>query len=113
MSRQGVLAKFSTVRSIAYSSIMATYATLDAPFLEPLRSFRLINDTDGKIFISVDGQFDYFFLPANSFVLYDVSANSVPNYPLRTQDGLQLYIKYLTAPTTGSFYVESMYAKGE
>lgn len=113
MSRQGVTAVFQNIRTDAYSEISASYTTLGAPFLRPLRMIRIINDTDGKIMFSDDGVNDKFFLPANSFILYDISSNSVPNFPLRTKNGIQFYSKYLTAPTTGSVYIEAVSAKGE
>jgi hypothetical protein len=31
----------------------------------------------------------------------------------RYQVGTQIYVKYLTAPTTGTFYLVAVYGKGE
>jgi hypothetical protein len=103
-------------RTKLYSAITGVYTPVGAAFTHSLRMFRLINNTDGDMYFSVtDGnssQFN-FFLPANSFVLYDVAANSGMDSNARLANGTQFYVMYATEPTTGSVYVEALYGKGE
>ena len=110
------LALFDPLRSLAFGSILSTYVAIGTPFPNTIRSFRIINDTDGKLIISTNSSVaaGHIFLVANSFVLYDITANSGPNDPLRLPNLIQWYVKYVSAPMAGtSVYIEGMYGKGE
>jgi len=103
------------LRSILFSSITGSYVKVGTAISQNWRMFRLTNDTDGDMLVSVDGILDNFFVPANSFVLYDLACNGVPD----TQTdgfllpiGTQFWVKYSTAPTQKSFYIEGLYARG-
>jgi len=63
--------------------------------------------------ISFDGINDNIPVVANTFSLYDLTAQEDTNEMFRYQVGSQLQIKYVTAPTTGTFYVVAIYGKGE
>jgi hypothetical protein len=79
-----------------------------------MRMIRIINNTNGDVFISFDAVNDNLFVPANSFVLYDGTANNedaVLYFVFAI--GTQVYIKYSSAPSTGSVYVETIYGQGE
>ena len=107
--------RVDTLRSIASGSITNAYQTLGAVISKNWRMCCFINNTDGDMFISFDGTTNNLFVPKNGFRLYDFSTNS-PN--ISDSDSFvisintQLYIKYSSAPTTGSFYVEGVYATG-
>lgn len=103
------------LRSLANGSITGSYVAVGGPLTHNWRMFRLINDTDGDMFVSVDGTNNNYFVPANSFVLYDLACNGAS--VMQTDVfvlaiGTQFYVKYSTAPTVKSFYIEGVYARG-
>lgn len=105
-----------TLRSLGFASISGTYAFVGTAIDNNWRMFRLINNTNGDMFFSVDGTNNNYFVPASSFVLYDLATNSAP---VTQSDGFVLKIgtrfsvKQSTAATSGSVYIEGIYAKGQ
>ena len=109
------IVRIDSLRTLGFAGISGTYAAIGAPTAFNWRMFRVINNTDGDMIISVDGTTDNLFVPAFSFVLYDCSTNvaNVKNtdtfvIALKTQ----FYVKQSTAATKGSVWVEGVYAKG-
>jgi hypothetical protein len=103
----GIVAKFDTLRTLAFGGISGTYATVGVVLANPANAFRLINGTNGDILFSVDGTNDNFFVPASSFVLYDIAANkTIPGNSLQVAAQTQFYAKQSTAPTSGAVYIE-------
>lgn len=110
------IVRADTLRSKAGASVTGSYTTLGSALTHPLRVFKITNNTDGDLLISLDGTNDHFFVPAGSFTLYDISANVAPvgvldNYMLGI--GSQFYVKTSSAATSGAVYVEGLYSKGE
>lgn len=109
-----IVAYPETLRSVAHGSITNSYATLGTPIAAPARMFRIINATNGDMLISLDGTNNHFFLTANSFVLYDLTANRVQHgTSFVLAEGTQFYIKYSSAPSSGSVNIEVIYGRGE
>lgn len=109
-----IKAALETLRSKAAASITNSYTTFGAVLSSDVRMFRLVNPTDGDLFFSIDGTNNHFFVPANSFVLYDLAANRVlKGITFCIPKGTQFYIKYSTAPTIKSAYMETVYGVGE
>jgi hypothetical protein len=109
-----IVAVPDVIRSIAFGSITNAYQTLGTPSSQAIRMFRLINPTDGDMLFSIDGTNDNFYVPANSFVLYDLTANREKNgelfvFPNKTQ----FFVKYATAPSKNGVYLEIIYARGQ
>lgn len=102
-----------TIRTLLFSSIAATYNPLGTPLAHMARMFRIINATDGDIFFSIDGINDNYFLPAGTFVLYDVTGNSGIDSNFRIATNTQFYARYSSAPTKNSVYLENIYGVGE
>jgi hypothetical protein len=108
--------RVDAIRTKASGAITGSYTTLGGPTTHLWRMFRFTNTTDGDLLISFDGTTDNLIVPAGSFVLYDVCTNAAPsnlNDNLLVGIGTQIYVKYNTAPTTGSVWLEGLYAKGE
>lgn len=108
------IVRIDTLRSLAFGGISGSYAKIGAILDNNWRMFRVINNTNGDVFISVDGTTNNLFVPAGSFVLYDVStntANTSDNDAMVFQIGTQFWIKQSTAPSSGSVYIEGLYAK--
>lgn len=105
-----------SLRTLAFGGISGTYATVGAALAHTWRMFRVTNNTNGDLFISFDGTTDNLFVPASSFVLYDLSTNAPPiseTDNLVLGIGTQFYAKQSTAPSSGSVWIEGLYAKGE
>ena len=100
-------------RSLAFGSIGLTYVPIGVPLDHAMRLLHFINNTDGDLAISFDGTTDNLFIPANAFILYDLTNNQDLNESFRYEKGTQLYVKYLTIPTTGDLYLIAIYGKGE
>ena len=106
-------ARFDQVRSIDFGSITNTFTNIGIPFDHAMRIVHLINGTDGDMMISFDGSTENVPVLADSFALYDVTCGQDVNEKFRYDQGTQLSIKYITVPTTGTFYVVAVYGKGE
>ncbi len=115
---------FEVLRVIAHGSISATYATAGTAFGHPMRMIRIVNNTDGDMFVAVtngstpasDGTADNFFVPAASFVLYDYAANGGPEggvSPLSVATNSQVWVRQSTAPSKNSVYIECTTAAGD
>jgi hypothetical protein len=109
------IVRFDALRTKANGAITNSYTTVGTPLTRNWRIFKITNNTDGDLLFSLDGTTDNIFVPASSFTLYDLSTNA-----LNVQDsdwfvmqlGSQFYVKYSTAPTTGSVYMEAIYSSG-
>lgn len=99
------------LQSVAFGSITTSYTTLGT-LTHPARLVKIVNNTTGLILISWNGDAttDNDVLPANSFVLYDVTANKVKDDGCFISLGTVFSLKYSgTAPTSGSVYLVSLY----
>lgn len=101
------------LRTLAHASITTSFVAVGAAMTNSLRMFRLVNNTDGDMIFSLDGTNNHFFVPASSFVLYDIAANSGIDSNFRIANQTQFYVLYSTAPSKNSVYVEAIYGKGE
>ena len=68
------------------------------------------NLTDENLMFSFDGIDDNFPLPANGYILLDVTANKTRDEGFFLAEGERLYVKQITgAPTLGSVYFTTFY----
>ncbi len=110
------IVRVDAYKTLAFGGISGTFAAVGTPVTHNWRAFRIVNATNGDLIISLDGTTNNLFMPASTFVLYDVSTNSTPsneNDGLVVGIGTQFYAKQSTAPTSGAVYIEGIYAKGE
>ena len=101
-------AYFNTLQSLAYSSITTSYVAVGSQTTNPVRIFKITNNTNGDMFCTFDPTRNQMFVPANSFVLYDIEANSASNEQLKAPGYSQLWVKYSSEPSSGSVYFESI-----
>ena len=106
-------AKVDAIRSVGYASITGSYVALGAALAYPARIICFTNTTDQDVFLSTDGSTDQVLVPAGSFKLFDITTN---HRPVNQDDfcfavGTQWYIKYASAPSKGSAYIEVIYAQ--
>lgn len=104
-------AAMEELRSIGFASISASYAAIGTQTDNPIRLFCITNDTQGDMILSLDGVTDHFFLKAGSFKLFDVQSNMTPSIESSFvfSTGTQFFVKQVTAPVSGSVYVEVLY----
>lgn len=103
------------IRTLGFASISGTYAAVGTPLVHPIRIIVFTNFTNGILFISDDGVNDKLIVAASSFKLFDLDTNrdGGVNEQFKLAIGTQLYVRQSTAPTSGSFYIECLYASGE
>lgn len=113
------VALFDELRVSAFGDVEVTYNEIGDPLEHKWRAFRVSNFTDQDVIISFDGTTDQLYVPSFGFVLYDLSTNSPPfgtNDNMVLPIGTQFYVRALTAPlepSSGSVYVEGLFARGE
>lgn len=106
-------ARFDAWRSVGFAAITNSYTALGTPLGHEMRLLHFINGTDKDMAISFDGTTNNIPVLAGAAYVYDVTSNEDANEHFRYQRYTQLYIKYLEAPTSGTFYVTAVYGKGE
>lgn len=106
-----LIVKFDTLRSLAFGSISGTYAAVGSSFQNPVRLICITNNTDGDMLFSFDGVNNHVFVPSHSFKLFDLTTNRQQNEnSFEIIAGTQVYVKQSTAASSGSVYVETIYA---
>ena len=101
---------FEPIKIIGFAGISGVYADVGVPTTHKIRAFCVSNNTEGDMYITTDVTKDQMFLAAGSFRLYDVQANGGPSddrfvLPI----GTQFSIKQITAPVSGSVYIECIH----
>lgn len=110
MYANAVRARFEPIRSISFGDISGTYALIDSPLTYPSRIIKLVNTTDGAVFISTNGINDHDIIPAGGFVLYDVTSNrSDMGGVLLFAEGDRFYARSDDALTEGAVYLTTVY----
>ena len=111
------IVRADSIRLLAFGGITGSYATVGSAIAHNWRTFKVTNNTNADLFISFDGTTDNIVTPKTSFTLYDLATNAPPipesdNFVL--QVGTQFYARAVSGnPSSGSVYVEGLYAKGE
>lgn len=102
---------FDEIRTLAFGGISGTYASVGIPLEHPTRGVCFTNDTQGSVYFTDDVTKDKIFVKSGSFKLWDIQANinttSDDSYMLPV--GTQFSVKQITAPVSGSVYVEVIY----
>jgi hypothetical protein len=113
------IVRFDAIRTAAIGVITSSYTKLGTAFGHAMRVLHFTNDSNGSYMISFDGTTDNIIVLSDGFVLYDLTSDEDENEMFRYEKGSQLWIKYVTAPTstagvqTDTFYVAAVYGKGE
>lgn len=106
-------AQVDALRTVVFGSITGTYTAVGGPLGYQARIICFTNKTNQDVTFSMDGVTDQLIVPASSFKLFDLTTN---HRPINQDDfcfaiGTQWYVKYLVAPTSGSVYIEVIYAQ--
>lgn len=96
------------LRSLAFGSISGTYAGIGSALLNPCRILYIVNNTDVLITFSFDGVTDHFVIPAQSFMIIDVTSNmTLTGGSLSISQGQRIYAK--GTPSLGSVYLTAFF----
>ena len=101
------------LRSLAFGSISSSYAPVGPPLEFPTRLICFTNNTDADVIFTMDGSTDQIIVVSKGFKLLDITTN---HRPINQDDfcfsiGIQWSVRSLTSPTTGSVYIEVIYAQ--
>lgn len=97
------------VRSLAFGSIGAAYMGVGTSVDAPSRMIYIQNITNANLMFSFDGVNDHFPLPANGYILLDVTANKTAEAGFFLAQNQRLYVKEIDTPTSGAVYFTSFY----
>lgn len=95
------------LKSIAFGSVIASYAAIGAAYAFPISKIFVSNLTDAALVFSFNGTTDHFVLPADGFLLLDITMD--PNTPDYLKKGDSIYVKRIGTPSSGSVYLTTFY----
>jgi len=102
---------FEPIKTLGFAAIGAAYAAVGAATTHEVRMVRIHNNTEGDMYFTTNLLQDEMFLPAGTFVLWDLQANNYqktdPKFVFEV--GTQFYVKQSTAPVSKAVYVECIY----
>jgi hypothetical protein len=104
-------AYFDELRTLAFGGISGAYASVGSVLDQPVRIICFTNDTEGDMLFTDDITKDKIFVKSQSFKLIDIQSNQNAQFddkyvlPINTQ----FSVKQLTAPVSGSVYIECLY----
>jgi hypothetical protein len=109
----GTNAQFDVLREVDFSAIGAAYAALGAAMTENVRQISFFNSTDQDIYLTDDITKDKKRIASGTGQVDDLTANKSDRDGMLINKGRQFYIKHTgAAPTTGNFWIQSIYASG-
>ncbi len=98
-----------TQRELAFGSITTSYAGIGTAMTEKIRILMVQNLTDVSLQFSFDGINNHFPLPANGFLLLDITANKTREQGFFLGEGQRIYVKEIGNPTIGTVYLSTFY----
>lgn len=98
--------QFEPRRELAAAAIGAIYGPIGSAFARPVRILKLVNTTNECLDVSFNGKGEHDVLPANSFVLYDLTSNKINSEGAFLKAGQVIYVRSTSGvvPTSGSVY---------
>jgi len=106
---------YDSLRSLAFGSISGTYAAVGSPSDYMIRAFKISNNTQGDMIFSDDSSdaAGKWFIPSGTFTLWDVQSNENAQFDDKfvLPRGTQFYVKQVSAPVSGSVYIEALIEK--
>jgi len=97
------------LRELGFAAVLAGYSMVGTRLNHPARMIYIQNLTDALLMLSFNGVDDHFPLPANGFLLLDVTSNKTASQGFFISGGQGIYAKQMEVPTSGSVYVTSFY----
>jgi len=101
---------FESIKTLGFAGISGSYASVGAATTHEIRAFCISNNTEGDLYFTTNTNQDEMFLAAGSFRLYDVQSNiNERDDKFVLPAGTQFSVKQITAPVSGSVYIECIY----
>lgn len=101
---------FEELRSVNSNTFDGTYKVVGPPMENPIRLFKITNDSTVGVTVSFDGgTTDHEYLPAGSFLLIDITSNRVWDCLFALAVATQISVK--GAAGTGLVYLSTYYAQ--
>lgn len=99
------------IKTLGFAGIGAAYAAVGDPTSNEVRLICITNNTEGDMYFTTDTSQDEYFVAAGSFKLFDLQTNNTPKSDPKWvyKVGTQFYVKQITAPVSGSVYIECLY----
>ena len=111
MSSLSVRIRYEVLRSLAFGSISGAYALVGTKFANAVRILKITNTTDADLIISFDGVNNHDIIPARTAEVMDYGSNKAnTGGQLDQAVGDAVYVKQVSAPTSGTVYVTVIYA---
>lgn len=105
---QSTVATYEALKSIDSATFTGSYQAVGIATTHEARIFKIVNDSNMGITLSLDGITDMDFIPPSTFVLYDLGTNrGNPTASLVLQRNTQFYVK--GASGSGLVYAIVMY----
>ena|SRR5580765_7356656 len=105
---QSTVVTYEALKSIDSATFTGSYQAIGTATTHEARIFKIVNNSNVGVTISLDGSTDMDFIPPATFVLYDLGTNrGNPTASLVLQRGTQFYIK--GAAGMGLVYAVVMY----
>lgn len=99
-----------TLRSRSAATFTGSYQTLGTPFEHQICLMKIVNDTTVGVTVSWNSTDDHDYLPANSFALYDITAQTKRESGIYISKGTQISVK--GSAGSGSVYLVALYPQG-
>lgn len=102
---------FENIRSLAFGGISGAYAVVGPVTTHEVRVICISNGTAGDMMFTTDNTVDQIFVAAGGFKLFDLQSNMNAQFDDKfvLKIGTQFYVKQITAPVSGSVYIECIY----
>lgn len=103
--------KYEPKKVIQFGAISAAFANVGGVTTHRIRIAAVDNNTEGDMYISIDGTNDHIFVAAGAYKLLDIQANYVPKIEdiYCYEIGTQFEIRQITAPVSGAVYIMCQY----
>lgn len=106
-------AQLDVLRTVGFAGISGVFVPVGAPQSFQARIICFTNTTNEDVIFSMDGVTDQLIVPAGGFKLFDITTN---HRPVNQDDfcfanGTQWYVTAGVTPTSGSVYIEIVYAQ--
>lgn len=102
----GTRAGFEPLREVAFGAIGSSYAAVGPAATGHIRLLNMVSSANTDVYVSFDGVTDHIRLYAGSFQLFDFTTNKVRDDGLFLPVGTVFYVKYASAPSSGSVWFE-------
>jgi hypothetical protein len=100
--------RYEALRSVNTATLAGTYVPFGLPLANRTYIFKIVNNSNQLLTISLDGVTDEDIIPPGSFILYDVESNKSLNADdLFLPQGTQFYVK--GAAGVGLVYLVVLY----